>query len=375
MPETTSDFKKWTTTGLSIAAGLFILDKGGDAIVANYFTKEVTDGIGSSAISFLGASSVPNWLAILLAIGAAVTGALLWWKVVKKSTSTAVADSKAALELAQVKNHELESCLAARELQLENMAETARQNASEREQLVQEAGNLQRQILEATESRKAAEHTEAQLEDTKRFLAEEMVKGSWLQAKLESVQKQREEVEALLEQAKLEVQKQKSLAADMYAEFNSRLHEMDVLMSQKESDAKATISDLQLRVKTYSQDEKLLNAIIDHARTDLDKAKATIETLKDQVKELQEPAAADEATLDKDLKQTLRALAVAEAKSVRATVHVTRDITQRGVVETRVFLDRLTARGLAKQVAGTAGIRWMLTPQGRDVALRIGGPY
>lgn len=76
MSQANNNIRNWTIGGLVAAFGYFVLDKGADAVISNYMTKEVTDGIGSKVVTLITSSSVPNW--IVLVVVAASVSALIW---------------------------------------------------------------------------------------------------------------------------------------------------------------------------------------------------------------------------------------------------------------------------------------------------------
>lgn len=78
MSQASNDFRKWTIGGLVAAFAYFVLDKGADAVISNYVTKEVTDGIGTNAVTLITSSSVPNWFVFVLTLAVAGLCLFLW---------------------------------------------------------------------------------------------------------------------------------------------------------------------------------------------------------------------------------------------------------------------------------------------------------
>ncbi|MDW3711898.1 hypothetical protein [Pseudomonas sp. 2023EL-01195] len=76
MSQASNDIRKWTIGGLVAAFAYFVLDKGADAVISNYVTKEVTDGIGTNAVTLITSSSVPNWIVLVVVV--ASFSALIW---------------------------------------------------------------------------------------------------------------------------------------------------------------------------------------------------------------------------------------------------------------------------------------------------------
>lgn len=139
MSKTGNDIRNWTIGGGAAAFIFFLLDKGGDALVSNYLTKEVTDGLGSTVSSFLGSSSVPNWIAILFVMAGLAAGAFFWWREINRPATKSAAEAEAANKRAAAAIQELEERLADSELLLSHASMSA---ASAKEELTLEVKRL-----------------------------------------------------------------------------------------------------------------------------------------------------------------------------------------------------------------------------------------